>query len=125
MQPPDQPLLGPLFTNPLTLYQQLLTAPCTQSTGQNLQQLVVHKQIICYIVLLTSILIAATAQVVLPLGQICRAPEPYHTSALSGHEWVMKLIVGHPEHIHCELGMHVHVFESLINELHALGHTDS
>ncbi|KAG2072902.1 hypothetical protein BDR04DRAFT_1095649 [Suillus decipiens] len=61
MQPPDQPLLNPLFTNPLTPYQQLLTAPRTQSTGQNLQQLVVRERIIRYIGLLTSILIAATA----------------------------------------------------------------
>ncbi|KAG2067659.1 hypothetical protein BDR04DRAFT_983810, partial [Suillus decipiens] len=74
--------------------------------------------------------IATTTQVVLPLGQIHRAPEPYCTLALSGHEWVMELIIGYLKCIHCELGMYVHVFESLINELHAfcnnaLGHTDS
>lgn len=46
-------------------------------------------------------------------------------SILSGHGWVMELLTGHPEHIHCELGMHAHVFEQLILELHDLGHTNS
>ncbi|KAG2336215.1 hypothetical protein BDR05DRAFT_897001, partial [Suillus weaverae] len=58
-----------------------------------------------YIVLLISILVAATTQLTLPVTQTRRDPEPYHTSVLSGHEWVMELIIGHPEQIHCELGM--------------------
>ena len=37
----------------------------------------------------------------------------------------MELIIGHPKHIHCELGMYVHVFESLVNELYAFGYMDS
>jgi phosphate starvation-inducible membrane PsiE len=49
----------------------------------------------------------------------------YHMSALSGQEWVVELIVGHPEHIRCELGVHAYVFESLVEELCALGHTNS
>ncbi|KAI0759073.1 hypothetical protein C8Q74DRAFT_1221647 [Fomes fomentarius] len=30
---------------------------------------------------------------------------PYHTSALSGHAWVLELLNGHPDHIKNELGM--------------------
>jgi hypothetical protein len=52
-------------------------------------------------------------------------PEPYHTSALTGQEWVMELIVGHPERIRCELGVHAHIFERLINDLRSLSHQDS
>ena len=32
--------------------------------------------------------------------------QPYHTSALSGEAWLIKLILGHPDCIRCELGMH-------------------
>ncbi|TFK16778.1 hypothetical protein FA15DRAFT_552492, partial [Coprinopsis marcescibilis] len=36
--------------------------------------------------------------------------QPYHTSKLSGEEWVDELIHGHPDWIWTELGMHLHVF---------------
>ncbi|KAJ7445359.1 hypothetical protein B0H11DRAFT_1643801, partial [Mycena galericulata] len=36
--------------------------------------------------------------------------QPYHTSALTGDAWVFELMSGHPERIHSELGMHLHVF---------------
>ena len=39
--------------------------------------------------------------------------EPYHTSVLMCEGWVMKLLARHPERIHCELGMHHHVFLEL------------
>ncbi|KAF8810322.1 hypothetical protein BYT27DRAFT_7057949, partial [Phlegmacium glaucopus] len=48
--------------------------------------------------------------------------EPYHTSILTGQGWVMELLAGHPRHIHCELGVHWHVFLELIQELQQLGH---
>jgi hypothetical protein len=50
---------------------------------------------------------------------------PYHTSALSGHAWVQELINGHPERIKCELGMKLHVFQALIEALHAVGLQDT
>lgn len=50
---------------------------------------------------------------------------PYHTSALTGHSWVQELIHGHPERIKCELGMRLHVFEALVDELRAAGLSDS
>jgi hypothetical protein len=52
-------------------------------------------------------------------------PQPYHTSALSGQDWVIKLMTGHPECIRCELGMHAGAFVELISQLHAMGHSDS
>ena len=50
-------------------------------------------------------------------------PQAYHTSILTGEGWVRELLAGHPEHIHCELGVHSHVFLKLIEELHRLGHS--
>ncbi|KAG2034335.1 hypothetical protein BDR03DRAFT_1013523 [Suillus americanus] len=52
-------------------------------------------------------------------------PQPYHTSALSGQDWVIELLTGHPEYIHCELGMHAGAFVELISQLRAMGHSDS
>jgi hypothetical protein len=38
---------------------------------------------------------------------------PYHTSALTGIDWVYE---GHPECIHNELGVHKHVFHKLTHQ---------
>lgn len=46
--------------------------------------------------------------------------QPYHTSALTGAAWVQELINGHPDCIHNELGMHLHVFVALVYELQTL-----
>lgn len=51
--------------------------------------------------------------------------EPYHTSILTGHMWVLELLAGHPERIRTELGVYHHVFYALIEELQANGYTDS
>ena len=37
----------------------------------------------------------------------------------------MELLLGHPDHIRCELGVRKHVFEALINELRSMGHGDN
>ncbi len=50
---------------------------------------------------------------------------PYHTSALSGHGWVMELLNGHPDRIKNELGMRKHVFHALVAALRASGLQDS
>ena len=50
---------------------------------------------------------------------------PYHTSALSGADWVLELLNGHPERIRNELGVHKHVFYGLIDELKIAGHRPS
>jgi hypothetical protein len=46
--------------------------------------------------------------------------QPYHTSALTGAQWVKELLEGHPDRIHNELGMHLHVFLALVYELQSL-----
>jgi hypothetical protein len=51
--------------------------------------------------------------------------EPYHTSILMGEGWVQELLNGHPECIHCEIGIHLHVFMELVLQLHSIGHTNS
>ena len=50
---------------------------------------------------------------------------PYHTSALTGAAWVRELINGHPERICCELGVHLHVFQIIVEYLKVIGHTHS
>ena len=45
----------------------------------------------------------------------------YHDSALSGGTWVLELLMGHPERIRKELGVHKHVFYALIHSLKAAG----
>ena len=51
--------------------------------------------------------------------------QPWHTSMITGQMWVLELLAGHPECIHTQLGVHFHVFYAIIDELHALGYTDS
>ena len=46
--------------------------------------------------------------------------QPYHTSALTGAAWVQELINGHPDCIHNELGMHLHIVVVLVYELWTL-----
>jgi hypothetical protein len=50
--------------------------------------------------------------------------EPYHTSALSGENWVLELRHGHPKRIQCELGVRHHVFEHLLWTLRHHGLSD-
>ena len=50
---------------------------------------------------------------------------PYHTSALTGAALVTELMNGHPEHICCELGVHLHVFKIIIEYLKVIGYTHS
>ncbi|KAF5376797.1 hypothetical protein D9757_009487 [Collybiopsis confluens] len=51
--------------------------------------------------------------------------QPYHTSALTGYGWVLELVHGHPERIRTELGVHLHVYIALVEQLRLLGMADS
>ena len=51
--------------------------------------------------------------------------QEYHTSALTGHAWVLELLTGHPDRIRCELGVRHHVFDQLITTLREQGCQDS
>ena len=43
-------------------------------------------------------------------------PQKYHTLILSGHAWVLELTTGHPDRIHCELGLCREFFLALVAE---------
>jgi hypothetical protein len=93
--------------NPAALPNQPSLAQLLRPGDQaRMERAEVRKRIVRHIVLLISLLLAATCQILQSL--LPKDPEPYHTSALSGQEWVseFKLIVGHPERIRCELGVH-------------------
>ena len=71
-----------------------------------------------YIIMFMSIILTATASLLTSMYTW----EPYHTSILTGEGWVMELLAGHPEHICCELGVIVQVFEAMIRELQDMGY---
>ncbi len=48
-------------------------------------------------------------------------PEPYHTSVLSGHQWVQELLNGHRDRMKDSLGTSAGVFRRLERELVHLG----
>ena len=51
--------------------------------------------------------------------------ELYHRSILTGEEWVIELLTGHPKHIWCELGLSSEAFAYLIDELQEIGYNNS
>lgn len=84
-------------------------------------RLQIRRRLHQFIVLFLSIIITATAAVL----QSLEGREPYHTSILTGEGWVMELLGGHPDRIHCELGVSLEVFSDLISDLRAMGHSNS
>lgn len=47
--------------------------------------------------------------------------QAYHTSKLTGADWVKELICGHHDRIWTELGVRVHVFLAFVHELRTVG----
>jgi hypothetical protein len=82
----------------------------------------VRERLLKCMVLVISIIVASTHGILQTIYP--KDPEPYHTSALTGQDWVIELLTGHPEHIRCELGMHTNAFVELISELRTTGHSD-
>jgi hypothetical protein len=76
-----------------------------------------RQRMVRYVALILNILLVTTCTLMESIHQ----REPYHTSALSGADWVMELLSGHPERIRCELGVHLHVFDALVSELREMG----
>lgn len=70
--------------------------------------------------LLISIILTALPALLQPTE-----PRPYHTSVLTGDAWVVELLIGHPERIRCELGVHRQVFIELVSVLRQMGHSNS
>jgi hypothetical protein len=73
------------------------------------------------------ILITASAvrEAVLEYSSSFYNKQDYHTSALSGHAWVLELLSGHPKRIQCELGVRLHVFQKLLTTLRQQGFQDT
>ena len=94
-------------------------SPAQEDAAQREIYLRLHK----FAILFISIILTAVNSLLESMTSTVR--EPYHTSILTGESWVLELIAGHPECIHCELGMHQHVFAELISELCEMGHTNS
>jgi hypothetical protein len=67
----------------------------------------------------------AAAYVVIEYAEANFVKIPYHDSALTGFAWVLELLTGHPKRIRKELGVHKHVFRSLITTLQDAGYTSS
>jgi hypothetical protein len=82
----------------------------------------IRRNIVLLVSLLVTIIIPKIVQVISTLYYV---KQPYHTSILSGEGWVQELLNGHPKRIQCELGVTKEVFELLIHELLAMGHTRS
>jgi len=61
--------------------------------------------------------VAAVGAATLYYGLPLYNKTPYHTSALTGADWVCELLNGHPERIRNELGVHKEVFHGLITAL--------
>ena len=89
-------------------------------------QVFIQQCILQYTVLLLSLIICAIMAVLESTQVIGRKDaEPYHTSVLTGEAWIIELLVGHPELIQCELGLHAHIFAQLVSELQDIGHCNS
>ena len=66
-------------------------------------------------------LITCAAGAALTYGLPLYDKTPYHTSALTGADWVHELLNGHPKRIRNELGVHKHFFDGLIVALQQAG----
>lgn len=67
----------------------------------------------------------AVAEAVVEYSSSFYNKQAYHTSALTGHAWVLELLSGHPDRIQCELGVKLHVFNKLVTTLQEQGLQDS
>ena len=84
-------------------------APMSDTSGSENEE----QQLLQYLALFTFAAGAAALAYGLPLYN----KTPYHTSAFTGADWVLELLDGHPERIRNKLGVHKHVFHSLIAAL--------
>ena len=84
-----------------------------------------RQEIIQDILKLIQVLLTSLLDLILSTTPICRDPQKYHTSILSGYPWVLELISGHPDRIYCELALRKEEFILLMAEFHSLGHRDT
>src|ERR1700721_1997503 len=72
-----------------------------------------------------TLMTCAAGAAALAYGLLLYDKTPYHTSALTGANWVRELLNGHPERIRNELGVHKHVCLGLVQALEHYGVTSS
>ena len=84
-----------------------------------------HRQCLLRIINALVGVIMTAVSVVAEAAEPIYQKQAYHTSKLTGQDWVLELLLGHPKHIQCELGVHCHVFTTLITELQDMGHINS
>ena len=77
-----------------------------------------HQRVIATV---TAIVTVATALAAIEETWNRLNPEPYHTSVLSGHQWVQELLEGHRDRMKNSLGTSAGVFRRLEQELVHLG----
>ena len=82
----------------------------------------VHRQVVLEC---AKIFVQVVGTAALAFGGPLYNKTPYHTSALSGLDWVPELMNGHPEHIQNELRVHKHIFGALLDCLGAMGFRSS
>ena len=85
----------------------------------------IRQQLLLETLKLIHILLLNIVEVAFNTKPVRKDPEPYHTLILSGHQWVLELIAGHPDRIHCELRVRKETFLQLLIELCQAGHCDS
>ena len=85
----------------------------------------IHQQLLLEMLKLIQILLLNIVEVTFNIKPARKDPEPYHTSILSGHQWVLELIAGHPNCIHCELRVQKGMFLQFLIELCQAGHHNS
>ena len=81
----------------------------------------IHRKVLISTIKLIQILLMSILNIIsgLPNPLI-----PYHMSSLSGYQWVLELLSGHPKQIHCELGVNKEIFLKLVAELRAMQFTN-
>ena len=84
-----------------------------------------RRQLIFDILKLIQVLVLSLLEICLNRIPVKKHPIPYHTSILSGYQWVCELLTGHPDRIRCELGVSKDTFLQLLVELHQAGYHDS
>ena len=83
----------------------------------------IHQAIIWNIIQLIQVLLHVVIEVI--QSHVHKDLVLYHTSVLSGYQWVMELIAGLPKCIQNKLGMSKEAFLQLVAELHAQSCSDS
>lgn len=85
----------------------------------------IHRQLLLEMLKLIQILLLTVIEVTFNTKPARKDPMPHHTSTLSGHQWALELIAGHPDRIRCELGVRKETFLQFLIRLCQAGYRGS